>query len=80
MATGVVGMGLRVGGGIGFLLPSFMFSGLSILPNDIAEVGRRLLIWDCSLLVGSLICFILLYVFYKQDNECGSAASNRRQA
>ena len=41
------------------------------------EIGRRL---DCPLLAGSVICFILFFAFYTNDNEQGSAASNRRQA
>ena len=80
MATGVVGAGLRVGAALGFLLPSFMFTGLSPVDEDLAEVGRRLLFWDCSLLAVSIICFVLFFFFYKHDNEGASAASSRRFA
>ena len=77
LAAGVCGLGLRVGSGLGFLLPSFLFVGLSPV-SDIDEIGRRLRYWDCSLLVSSVICFLLFFVFYKTDNENGSAAERRR--
>ena len=44
------------------------------------EIGRRLLCWDCPLLAGSVICSIRFFVFYTNNNEQGSAASNKRQA
>ena len=55
LATGVVGMGLRVGAAIGFLLPPFLFDET----EDVDEMGRRLRYWDGSLLAGSVICFTL---------------------